>query len=311
MNRTPTDRPPRFSFIIPFYNCTRYLQRAIDSVLRQDGDDWELLLVDDGSTDNPREVLEPLADETNIRLLAQENAGPGAARNLGAKQARGEYLWFLDCDDELTDEALPAVRGFLDLHPETEMVVGGHLVREADGRQTRRLPDAIGEDRETNFRNFIRKKLGGFSPGAIVVRRSVFDHLRYPTDIRNNEDIVLWAQILALHRCASLNHPLVTMHRRDDSLRHQAITRETTDRIVQHLFEPRILPHGLMGLRNEFRASRQLSRFRTLCLAGRNGEARQLFIETAREHPAVLLNWSYLKKYLRLWFKGRGDARSR
>lgn len=290
----------RFSFIIPFYNCTRYLQRAIDSVRRQPGDDWELLLVDDGSSDAPGELLRPLEGVPGIRVLTQENAGPGAARNRGAEQARGDYLWFLDCDDELTGDALERARDFLDLHPETEMLVGGHLVQQADGRQSLRLPDPIGTDRATNFRDFIRKKLGGFSPGAILVKRSVFTHLRYPTDIRNNEDIVLWAQILATHRCASLQHPLVIMHRRNDSLRHQVIPAETTEKIVAHLFDPEILPDELMALRSEFLASRRLSRFRALCLAGKNEEARRLFVETAREQPGVLLKWSYLKKYLRL-----------
>lgn len=300
---------PRFSFIVPFYNCTRYLQRAIDSVLAQKGDDWELLLVDDGSTDAPQALLRPLAGDPRIRLFSQENAGPGAARNLGAAQARGDYLWFLDCDDELTEDALERARDYLEQHPETEMLVGGHRVREADGKQRLRLPDALGSDGEENFRNFIRKKIGGFSPGAILVKREVFDHLRYPTDIRNNEDIVLWAQILSRHSCASLKHPLVTMHRRGDSLRHQAIAEETTDRIVEHLFDPEILPDSLMALREEFRASRKLSRFRALCLAGLNGEARRLFVETAREYPQVLLRWSYLKKYLRLWFRGNGNGR--
>jgi glycosyltransferase involved in cell wall biosynthesis len=299
---------PRFSFIIPFYNCTRYLQRAIDSVLAQEGNDWELLLVDDGSADAPQSLLAPLAGDARIRLLTQENAGPGAARNLGAAHARGDYLWFLDCDDELTERALERVRDHLDRHPDIEMLVGGHRVREADGRQRLRLPDALGSDREENFRNFIRKKIGGFSPGAILVKRQVFHRLRYPTDIRNNEDIVLWAQILARHQCASLAYPLVTMHRRGDSLRHQAIAEKTTDRIVEHLFDPAILPANLMALRNEFRASRKLSRFRALCLAGCNSEARRLFLETAREYPQALLKWSYLKKYLRLWLKSDGNG---
>lgn len=88
---------PTFSVIVPVYNRVSLVARTLDSVLSQAGSDIELIAVDDGSTDGSVELLASYG--SRIKLLTQANRGPGAARNLGAKQARGEYLAFLDSDD--------------------------------------------------------------------------------------------------------------------------------------------------------------------------------------------------------------------
>lgn len=95
---------PFFSVIIPTYNRLQYLREALESVRRQSFTDYEVIVVDDGSTDGTQTgVLEMLksgnAQKLKLKYLRQENAGPGTARNLGAREARGEYLAFLDSDD--------------------------------------------------------------------------------------------------------------------------------------------------------------------------------------------------------------------
>lgn len=88
---------PKVSVIIPTYNRSRYVTQAIDSILTQTYKDYEIVVVDDGSTDNTREVLEPYMDK--IRYIYQENTGVSAARNLGIREAKGEWIAFLDSDD--------------------------------------------------------------------------------------------------------------------------------------------------------------------------------------------------------------------
>jgi glycosyltransferase involved in cell wall biosynthesis len=88
---------PLFTVLIPTYNRRQRLLRALDSVFSQTFGDYEVVVVDDGSTDGTAEALKPL--EGKIQLLRQDNRGPAAARNLGAQHASGEYLAFLDSDD--------------------------------------------------------------------------------------------------------------------------------------------------------------------------------------------------------------------
>lgn len=88
------------SIIIPLYNKTEFIRRALDSVLNQTFQDYEVIVVDDGSTDNGPVVIKTEYDDPRIKLVTQSNAGPGAARNRGVKEARGELVTFLDADDE-------------------------------------------------------------------------------------------------------------------------------------------------------------------------------------------------------------------
>jgi len=87
----------KFSVVIPTYNRAKLLQAALDSVLAQSWTDYEIIVVDDGSTDETSGAISRYGDP--VRLFRQENQGPGAARNLGIAQARGEYVVFLDSDD--------------------------------------------------------------------------------------------------------------------------------------------------------------------------------------------------------------------
>jgi GT2 family glycosyltransferase len=103
-NQSNSFRMPFFSVIIPAFNRLPYLMDALGSVLGQSFHDYELIIVDDGSTDGTQPaILEMLksgdSEPLKFKYLRQENAGPGAARNLGARNAKGEYLAFLDSDD--------------------------------------------------------------------------------------------------------------------------------------------------------------------------------------------------------------------
>lgn len=92
---------PSISFIIPTYNRANTLPEAIKSVLEQSMSNWELLVVDDGSTDKTRELINSFQNDNRVRYFFQENRGVSAARNRGIDESKGEYLIFLDSDDKL------------------------------------------------------------------------------------------------------------------------------------------------------------------------------------------------------------------
>lgn len=112
------------SIIIPTFNRGYIVTRAIDSALSQTHRDFEIIVVDDGSTDNTREVLEPYKDR--IRYFYQENKGVARARNKGIQEAKGEYIAFLDSDDYWLPEKLELQTEFLRSHPDVSMVYSRH-----------------------------------------------------------------------------------------------------------------------------------------------------------------------------------------
>lgn len=93
------------SFILPMYNVEKYLAECVESILAQTGISKEIIIIDDGSTDNSATLAESYAEKYDfIRVVRQTNQGQSAARNVGIKMARGEYLWYIDPDDYIADD---------------------------------------------------------------------------------------------------------------------------------------------------------------------------------------------------------------
>lgn len=100
----------KISVIIPVYNVEKYLKKCVDSVLAQDFSDYEILLIDDGSTDSSGEICDEYAEKNaNVTVVHQENKGLGGARNTGISKAQGEYLLFVDSDDWIKGNMLSSL----------------------------------------------------------------------------------------------------------------------------------------------------------------------------------------------------------
>lgn len=114
------------SIIMTTFNREALLPRAIDSILAQDMGDWELIIIDDGSTDNTRTVLETYASIDNrINHFHQPNAGLSAARNAGIAKSHGAFVTFLDSDDEYRPNHLRLRETFMEENPEVALIHGG------------------------------------------------------------------------------------------------------------------------------------------------------------------------------------------
>ncbi len=127
----------KFSIVVPVYNVADYLPGCIASILSQDFTDYELILVDDGSTDNSGDLCEQLAaahPTRLIRVIHQENKGLGGARNTGMQAACGEFLFFIDSDDTIAAGCLRKIAAYSEAHPEADIVAFDYVKVNEDGK---------------------------------------------------------------------------------------------------------------------------------------------------------------------------------
>lgn len=104
------DKAPLVSIIIPVFNVEKYLCRCIDSILSQESTDVEILLIDDGSTDKSNEICDRYSQKSNlIKVFHKKNGGVSSARNIGIKEAKGDYAWFVDSDDYIEKNSLATI----------------------------------------------------------------------------------------------------------------------------------------------------------------------------------------------------------
>ncbi len=193
---------PFFSIIVPVYNSAETLARALQSVLDQSFDDWELIVVDDGSTDGVASVLSQFV-ANNIFVVKQKNCGVSNARNVGVSKAQGEWLTFLDADDYYYDYRLAMTYALIQNHPEIGFVTGDYEYRSPEGKllglsmnstDSGRywLNQAQGSDTvvmtEQHYRGFVEQHFGDMH--TLTVRKKTFDQLKgFSTDYRVAEDI--------------------------------------------------------------------------------------------------------------------------
>lgn len=170
---TPRPAPPRVSVILPAYNREALVARAIDSVLAQTFQDFELIIVDDASKDGTRAVLERYRDHPKVRLILSDvNRGGSGARNLGIEAATGELIAFQDSDDVWLPHKLAAQVAALDANPKAGLCYCASLFSE--GPRSYYIPEPVFERLEGDMaREILRRNTT--STQVLVLRRDVLD----------------------------------------------------------------------------------------------------------------------------------------
>jgi glycosyltransferase involved in cell wall biosynthesis len=192
------------SVIIPTYNRAWCLARAVESVLNQNFSDYELIVVDDGSSDETNLVLAPYGDA--LRVIRQPNRGVSAARNAGIKAARGRWIALLDSDDHWLPDKLKAQIDWLTAHPDYRIC------------QTEEI--WIRDGRRVNPKKRHRKHGGHIferslplclvSPSAVMINRRLLDEVGgFDEDLPACEDYDLWLRIACTHPIGLVDAPLI------------------------------------------------------------------------------------------------------
>lgn len=206
---------PKVSVVIPAYNSSAMVKEAIASVLAQTYDDFEIIVVDDGSTDDTESVVRSFGDR--VLYLKQENQGAGAARNSGIHASGGEYVAFLDSDDLWSPEKLSEQIPVLERDSELGLVYSDWAVVSQDGpvedSYLRKLPAASGYV----FDQLVQ--CGFILTSGVLLRRACLNDVGgFDNSLSIAQDYDLWLRICYRWKVALVNRPLVTKRSWDGSL---------------------------------------------------------------------------------------------
>jgi len=297
---------PQFSVIIPAYNYGRFVSRAIDSALNATGPTREVIVIDDGSTDDTTSVLAKYGDR--ITAERQTNQGVSAARNRGLDRARGEFIICLDADDRLLPEALTVFANLMEQHPDAGLVFGGYVSIEEEGRvKPGRVPPPMRLPLE-NFRDYLRQRFT-IGNGRAAIRRDLFDGIRYPVGVTHGEDLVVFGQILANTGAVSTTTPV------SECFDHGSRARRNFERFLKNgtrtieaLFDPALLPIDALRYRPEFEARWLIELARAAHKLGEMDEARRLYHRAFACQWQQVLDIRQMGRYLRSYWPNRKAA---
>lgn len=293
---------PLFSIVVPCYNYADSVGRAIESVLGQTETDWELLLVDDGSTDGTYNELCQYQNQypEKISAYTQRNQGPAASRNLGVRQATGKFFVFLDADDELLPEALKIFKQAFESSDTARIFIAGHNAISENGQLKYHPPGVIGSDPASCVRIFLLEKRLTLSHGSFAVDRSVFQNYQYPEYFRSSEDISVFVYWLANFKAILIDQPVSQVYKHSDSLRHDISHAKSVGlAVVDETFNEERIPPEVMTLKKAYRVQRLLSMSRTAYSSQEYRLCRSYYSQAFKLDCKASLKGSYLSKFLR------------
>ena len=199
------------SVILPTYNRASLLKRSVDSVLAQSFEDFELIVVDDGSRDQTSEVVSGYTERRVRYLRLDRNRGLPAARNAGIDEARGSYLAFQDSDDEWHHEKLERQLAAFRMHPHATVVYGDMCRQCLDGRRMYlRSPEIVRGRLVNRETRFWQTYMLAMQPA--MIRREFAAGMRFDEELKLFEDLDFHLRLAMDHEYVHIEEPLVTYY---------------------------------------------------------------------------------------------------
>lgn len=305
---------PKFSIVIPAYNAERWLEEAIDSVFAQSEQDWELIVIDDGSTDRTAAIATQYS-EARLRLVSQPNSGQSAAQNCGLRESRGEFLLLLDSDDRLRPYALQYLHSALVHRPQCCLAYATGSYISEDGislsgdmrvRLSRKPSgEVLGHILKRNFVSYT---------GAVLIRLKAIRQVGgLRTDLVMAQDWELWCRLAAVGEFAFAGHRVVLEYRMHQTsvARTKGAVADSQRGAIEAVFQnPEIRRRFPAQSLRRFERLRgaQASLFAAIELlrSGQQAEARAALRKALGADPflirASLLYWASLLPILPKWF---------
>ncbi|MBD2501189.1 glycosyltransferase family 2 protein [Anabaena azotica] len=237
---------PKVSVVIPSYNAMKYLPATVESVLQQTFTDFEVLIINDGSSDNILEWTTQITDP-RVRVISQENKGLSGARNTGINNSSGEYIAFIDADDLWLPSKLEKQVKCLDNNPQAGLVYTWTAWTDETGKPTGVI---VASDVEGYVweQMVVNDKISNGS--SAMVRRICFDKVGlFDTELTSSEDRDMWIRLAAHYHFAVVKEPLTLYRRHSQSMsKNRPKMLKNIRRVFEKTFES--VPTELLYLRN-------------------------------------------------------------
>jgi len=262
---------PFFSVIIPLYNKAKYIKNAIRSILQQSYDNYEIIVIDDGSTDRGPDIVNKI-NNYRIRLSKQDNQGVSAARNTGIENARYEIIAFLDADDEWMPGHLEVLTRLAIKYPEAAAYATAYQIKEKHG-QTRVLnfkaiPPLPWEGIIPDYFKSVSSGPELIWTSAVAVRKGIFKNIgNFNIGLKNGEDADMWLRI-ALEYPIVFSSEVTAVYNLEDENSAANRTKEEADFKSQYFIEWPKKKKKEDSYLNEYIAKKQLILLTELFLSG-------------------------------------------
>jgi len=216
------------SVVVPLYNKEKFVVNCINSILSQSFLPKELIVIDDGSTDNSIDVIKKFFSEqiteVDIKIISINNSGVSIARNKGVDESSSEYIAFLDSDDEWDRNYLYEMNILIKQFPDSGMYSCNHMISKLGvEKYVASNPLNYGESIIADFFK-LSQSFSVVNSSKVIVKKSFFTDIGgFPPNIRYGEDLYVWIRLAIISKTAYINKPLVTINQFEDDSRNSRV----------------------------------------------------------------------------------------